>query len=74
MIEIKKKSELKGAEKYGDCNSCSKGSSETDLYQIEFHYDDSTKSHVVNLCSDCMYKLGNMIYNVYQSKIKKMEE
>lgn len=43
MIEIKKKSELKGAEKYGDCNSCSKRSGETDLYQIEFHYDDSTK-------------------------------
>lgn len=26
MIEIKKKSELKGAEKYGDCISCSKRS------------------------------------------------
>lgn len=36
MIEIKKKSELKGAEKYGDCNSCSKRSNETDLYQIDF--------------------------------------
>ena len=34
MIEIKKKSELKGAEKYGDCNSFSKRSGENDLYQI----------------------------------------
>lgn len=72
MIEIKKKSELKGAEKYGDCNSCSKRSSETNLYQIEFHYDDSTKNHTVNLCFDCMCELGNMIYDIYQSETKHM--
>lgn len=74
MIEIKKKSELKGAEKYGDCNSCSKRSSETDLYQIEFHYEDSTKNHTVNLCFDCMCELWNMIYEIYQSETEHMEE
>ena len=31
MIRIKKKSELLGAEKYGQCASCAKGSSETEL-------------------------------------------
>lgn len=36
MIEIKKKRKLKGAEKYGDCNSCSKRSEETDLYQMNY--------------------------------------
>ena len=72
--EIKKKSELKGAEKYGDCNSCSKRSGETDLYQIEFHYDDSTKNHTVNLCFECMCELGNMIYDIYQAETEKIEE
>mgnify|MGYP001116739629 CR=1 FL=1 len=67
MIEIKKKSEIKGAEKYGNCNSCSKRSSETDLYQIEFHYDNSTKNQVINLCFDCMCGLGDMIYRIYES-------
>lgn len=78
MIEIKKKIELKGAEKYGGCNSCSKRSSETDLYQIEFHYEDSTKNHTVNLCFDCMCELGSelgkMIYEIYQSETEHMEE
>ena len=71
MIKIKKKSEL--AEKYGDCNSCSKRSGETDLYQIEFHYDDSTKNHTVDLCFDCMCELGNMIYEIYQSETENVE-
>ena len=64
MIEIRKKSELKGAEKYGDCRSCAKRSSETELYQINFRYDDSTKNDVINLCYDCIKKLGAQINNL----------
>lgn len=71
MIEIKKKSELKGAEKYGDCNSCSNRSSETDLYQISFHYEGSR--HIVNLCFACMCELGNMIYDIYESETEHMD-
>ena len=74
MIEIKKKSELKGAEKYGDCSSCSKRSGETDLYQIKFNYESSTKSHAVNLCFGCMCELGNMIYDIYKSETEYMNE
>lgn len=73
MIEIKKKSELKGAEKYGDCSSCSKRSSEIDLYQIEFHYDDSTRNHAVDLCFKCMCELGKMIYDIYQSETEHVD-
>ena len=47
---------------------------ETDLYQIDFHYDDSTKSHTVNLCFDCMCELGNMIYDIYQSETGSMDK
>ena len=61
MIDIKNKKNLKGAEKYGDCNSCGKRSSETELYQISFCYENSTKNHIVNLCRDCVIKLKDMI-------------
>lgn len=63
MIEIKKKSELRGAEKYGQCASCSKGSSETELYQISFS-DGSNKNTSICLCADCLDGLGSMIYDV----------
>lgn len=63
MVKIKKKSELIGAEKYGDCNSCRKRSSEADIYQLAFCYEDSTKNHIVNLCFDCICEVGNMIYD-----------
>ena len=64
MISIKKKSELLGAEKYGQCASCAKGSSETELYQISFSYEGSTKSNSVDLCPECMEKMKNMIEDV----------
>lgn len=44
-----------------------------DLYQIKFHYDDSTKNHTFNLCFDCMCELGNIIYDIYQSETMEME-
>ena len=50
MISIKKKGELMGAEKYGQCASCAKGSSEVELYQISFSYEGSTKSNSIDLC------------------------
>lgn len=49
IIIIKKKNELRGAEKYGQCASCAKGSKETELFQLSFSYDDSTKISSVNL-------------------------
>lgn len=67
MISIKKKSELMGAEKYGQCASCAKGSSEAVLYQISFTYDGSTKSTSIDLCSECMEEMKNMIEGVKKS-------
>lgn len=67
MISIKNKSELMGAEKYGQCASCAKGSSEADLYQISFTYDGSTKSTSIDLCSECMEEMKNMIEGVKKS-------
>ena len=61
MISIKKKRELFGAEKYGQCNSCAKGSSETELYQISFSYENSTKINSIDLCRECMIKMKNLI-------------
>lgn len=68
MIDIKKKSELVGAEKYGQCASCAKGSSEAELYQLSFCYDGSTKSNSIDLCWDCMVEMGNDIYEKYMSE------
>lgn len=56
-----------GAEKYGQCASCSKGSSEAELYRISFTYDGSTKTSSVDLCSKCMEKMKNMIDNIKKS-------
>lgn len=61
MIIIKKKNGLKGAEKYGQCASCAKESKETELFQLSFSYDDSTKSSSIDLCLDCMKELGDAI-------------
>ena len=69
MITIKKKADLIGAEKYGQCASCSKGSSDAKLYQITFSYEDSTKSNAIDLCEDCLFGLGDTIYNMYMESI-----
>lgn len=64
MITIKKKSELKGAERYGQCASCAKGSSETELYQLSFCYENSTKNNSIDLCCNCLGELGDTLYKV----------
>ena len=64
MISIKKNSEFSGAEKYGQCASCSKGRSEAELYRISFTYDGSTKTTSVDLCPECMEELKMMIENI----------
>ena len=61
MISIKKNNEFSGAEKYGQCASCSKGSSEAELYRFSFAYDGSTKTTSVDLCLECMGEMKNMI-------------
>ena len=63
MIKIQDKSKLIGAEKYGQCANCSKGSSDVKLYQIKFSSEDYTKSNCIDLCKDCLHILGDMIYN-----------
>lgn len=68
MISIKKKGELMGAEKYGQCASCAKGSSEVELYQISFSYEGSTKSNSIDLCVECMEEMKNMIEDVNELK------
>ena len=67
MINIKKNSEFSGAEKYGQCASCSKGTSEAELYRISFTYDGSTKTTSVDLCPECMEELKMMIENINKS-------
>lgn len=67
MISIKKNSEFSGAEKYGQCASCSKGSSETELYRISFTYDGSTKTSSVDLCLECMKEMKNMMEDIKRS-------
>lgn len=69
MISIKKKSELSGAEKYGQCASCAKGSLETELYQISFTYDGSTKSTSMDLCPECLFTMKNRIEDIEESYI-----
>lgn len=64
MISIKKNSEFLGAEKYGQCASCSKGSAEAELYRISFTYDGSTKTHSVDLCPECIEQLKNIIKDI----------
>lgn len=71
MISIKKKSELMGAEKYGQCASCAKGSSEADLYQISFTYEGSTKATSIDMCVECMEEMKNMIEDIEKSKESK---
>lgn len=66
MISIKKKSELLGASKYGQCASCAKGSSETELYQLSFIYEGSTKSSSIDLCHDCMKEMANDMLKIVE--------
>lgn len=68
MIQIKKKSDLTGADKYGQCASCARGSKEAELYQLSFSYEGSTKSSSVDLCWDCLLEMGNGIYERYTSE------
>ena len=68
MISIKKNSEFSGAEKYGQCASCSKGSSEEELYRISFTYDGSTKTHSIDLCPGCMKELETTIKRALDGK------
>ena len=68
MISIKKNSEFSGAEKYGQCASCSKGSSEAELYRISFTYDGSKKTHSIDLCPECMKELETTMKRALDGK------
>ena len=58
IIIIRKNSELQGAERFGNCSNCVKGSSEAELYSISFSYDGSSYNTTIHLCKDCMLELS----------------
>lgn len=68
MISIKRIVSFSGAEKYGQCASCSKGSSEAELYRISFTYDGSTKTHSIDLCPECMEELETTMKRALDGK------
>ena len=65
MFKIIHRNKLDGAEKYGSCASCGK---ERDVYKIEFTDNNKTSSSI-SLCEDCMYCLGNEIYEKYMKEV-----
>lgn len=71
MIKIKKKSELDGAEQYGQCANCAKDSSQGELYQLLFGCENAEliKSSSMDLCFDCMMGLGSMLYDMYELRV-----
>ncbi len=69
MVKIIPRKDLKGAEKFGSCVDCGKGTDEKEIYKIEFELDGlSGKRTSVSLCWDCLVSLGNIIYDMYQEE------
>lgn len=68
MISIKKKSELMGAEKFGQCKSCSKTHLEAELYRIAFSYEESNYIRCFDMCKNCLCELSDKIYDVCHSE------
>lgn len=64
MITIRKNSELQGAEKYGCCVNCSKGSSEVELYRICFTHNNFINGNSIDLCMECMKELKTMLEEI----------
>lgn len=56
MITIKKRSELKGAEKFGSGASCGYRTDEREIFKLEFEDLSNSKSSL-SLCSECITKL-----------------
>lgn len=69
MITIRKNSELQGAERFGNCSNCAKGSSETELYSISFSYDGSTHDTTIHLCDECMLELAKTVQETLRHQI-----
>lgn len=69
MVKIIPRKDLKGAEKFGSCADCGKGTDEKEIYKIEFELDGlSGKRTSLSLCWDCLASLGNIIYDMYQEE------
>lgn len=64
MFDIHR-STLNGTEKCGSCAYCGK---EDDIYKIEFTRDHAN-SVSINLCEDCLYCLGNEIFEMYMREV-----
>ena len=60
MIKIYKRSELQGAEKFGNCASCSCDKDKRVIYKIEFKDETRNKSSL-SLCSECILELEKAI-------------
>lgn len=61
MIKIVKKSELQGADRFGNCASCGKGIDETEIYKIEC--GNAPTCSCLDLCLDCLAGLGDLAFN-----------
>jgi len=69
MTNIISRKELQGAEKYGSCCNCGKGTEEREIYKIEFQQDGYSKNcSSISLCWNCMMSLGNTIYEIHQNE------
>lgn len=55
MITIEKRSNIQGAEKYGNCVSCG---TNQDVYKITFN-DGTSSSVSISLCLDCLSIFGD---------------
>lgn len=69
MVKIIPRKNLKGAEKFGSCADCGKGTDEKEIYKIGFELEGlAGKRTSVSICWDCLVSLGNIIYDMYQEE------
>lgn len=71
MVNIVSRKTLQGAEKYGSCCDCGKGTDEKEIYKIEFGRKNNQSSSgisSISICWDCLVNLGDMIYDMYQDE------
>lgn len=60
MIKKQLLKDCRGAEKFGTCASCGKGSSEDEkMVRLRFSYQEGANSSIC-LCSGCLRKLASL--------------
>lgn len=69
MVKIISRKQLIGAEKFGSCADCGKGTDEKEIFKIEFDADGFGKNRTsLSMCWDCLINLGDMVYEMYQDE------